>query len=105
MVKPANASAAAFTKAESRTRVETIQLGKVTVTRVVEFSGPVGLTSRQFFPESSKELWEENKDWLSPDFWKPSTDMVNSALQTWVLRSEGRTILIDTGAGNDKFRP
>ncbi|MGI5157970.1 MBL fold metallo-hydrolase [Microbispora sp. CA-102843] len=105
LAQPANASAAAFTKAESRTRVETIQLGKVTVTRVLEFSGPVGLTSRQFFPESPKELWEENKDWLSPDFWKPSTDMVNSALQTWVLRSEGRTILIDTGAGNDKFRP
>ena len=42
MVEPANASAAAFTKAGGRTRVETIQLGKVTVTRVVEFSGPVG---------------------------------------------------------------
>ncbi|GGP02237.1 MBL fold metallo-hydrolase [Nonomuraea glycinis] len=100
--RPATASAAA---SESRTRVETIKLGKVTVTRVLEYSGPVGMTSRQFFPGSPKELWEENKDWLSPDFWKPGTDMVNSALQTWVLRSGGRTILIDTGAGNDKFRP
>jgi hypothetical protein len=27
------------------------------------------------------------------------------ALQTWVLRSEGKTILIDTGAGNGKDRP
>lgn len=103
MVQPTNASA--LTKAERRTHIETIQLGKVTVTRVVEYRGPVGLTSRQFFPDSPKELWEENEDWLSPDFWNPDTDLVRSALQTWVLRSEGRTILIDTGAGNDKFRP
>ncbi|WP_084774458.1 MBL fold metallo-hydrolase [Nonomuraea candida] len=103
--RPAGASAAALAGDGGRTRVETIRLGKVTVTRVVEFSGPVGLTSRQFFPGSPAELWEENKDWLSPDFWKPGTDMVHSALQTWVLRSEGRTILIDTGAGNGKFRP
>lgn len=91
--------------AERRTRVQTIELGKVTITRVVEFSGPVGLTSRQFFPDSAPKLWRENENWLSPDFWNSSTDMVSSALQTWVLRSEGRTILIDTGAGNDKYRP
>ncbi|EGG43134.1 beta-lactamase [Streptomyces griseoaurantiacus M045] len=91
--------------AERRTRVQTIELGKVTITRVVEFNGPVGLTSRQFFPDSAPELWRGNENWLSPDFWNPSTDMVSSALQTWVLRSEGKTILIDTGAGNDKYRP
>lgn len=91
--------------AERRTRVQTIELGKVTITRVVEFSGPVGLTSRQFFPDSAPELWQENENWLSPDFWNSSTDMVSSALQTWVLRSEGKTILVDTGAGNGKFRP
>jgi hypothetical protein len=28
----------------------------------------------------------------------PDTDMVPIALPTWVLRSEGKTILIDTGA-------
>jgi glyoxylase-like metal-dependent hydrolase (beta-lactamase superfamily II) len=27
------------------------------------------------------------------------------ALQTWVLRSQGKTILVDTGAGNGKDRP
>jgi glyoxylase-like metal-dependent hydrolase (beta-lactamase superfamily II) len=100
LLQPATAVAA-----EDRMRVETIKLGRVTVTRVVEYSGPVGLTSRQFFPDSAPELWQENEDWLSPDFWNPSTDIVNSALQTWVLHSEGKTILVDTGAGNDKFRP
>ncbi|MBW8821145.1 MAG: MBL fold metallo-hydrolase, partial [Streptomyces sp.] len=28
-----------------------------------------------------------------------------SAIQTWLLRSEGRTILVDTGVGNHKERP
>ncbi|MEU5847947.1 MBL fold metallo-hydrolase [Saccharopolyspora shandongensis] len=85
--------------------MSTIELGKVTVTRVVEFRGSVGLTSREFFPESPGQLWRQNSSWLSPDFWNPDTDIVPVALQTWVLRSEGKIILIDTGAGNDKFRP
>jgi glyoxylase-like metal-dependent hydrolase (beta-lactamase superfamily II) len=33
------------------------------------------------------------------------TNIVNSAIQTWVLRSEGKTILVDTGVGNHKERP
>ena len=87
------------------TKVSTITLGNVTVTRVVEYKGSVELTSRDFFPETPEEMWRKNGSWLSPDFWNPETDIVRIALQTWVLRSEGRTILIDTGAGNDKFRP
>jgi hypothetical protein len=63
-------------------QVSTISLGKVTVTRVVEYRGPVGLTSRQLFPESSEELWQESSSWLSPDFWNPDTDIVPIALQT-----------------------
>jgi glyoxylase-like metal-dependent hydrolase (beta-lactamase superfamily II) len=31
--------------------------------------------------------------------------MVQVAMQTWVLLSDGRTILVDTGVGNDKARP
>ncbi|QES58085.1 MBL fold metallo-hydrolase [Streptomyces venezuelae] len=99
--RPGTASAASG----SRTQVSTIALGRITVTRVVEFHGELGLTSRDVLPEGGKELWQENRSWLSPDFWDPGTDMLSMALQTWVVRSEGRTILIDTGAGNDKFRP
>ncbi|GAA3356153.1 MBL fold metallo-hydrolase [Streptomyces antimycoticus] len=42
---------------------------------------------------------------MVPDFYDPDTDNVRSAIQTWVLRSEGKTILVDTGVGNHKHRP
>lgn len=80
-------------------------LGDVEVSRVVVFSGPVGLTTEGFFPGSARRVWEEAADWLAPDFLDPATDLVQTAAQTWVVRSEGRTVLIDTGLGNGKERP
>jgi glyoxylase-like metal-dependent hydrolase (beta-lactamase superfamily II) len=40
-----------------------------------------------------------------PDHLGAHDGMVRCAFQTWLLRSSGRTILIDTGIGNDKTRP
>ncbi|MGW7516196.1 MBL fold metallo-hydrolase [Streptomyces sp. NPDC054796] len=85
--------------------MDQIVLGDVTVTRVREYVGPVGLTTQDFFPSSHEQLWKEHDSWLSPAFVYPDSDVVRSAIQTWVLRSEGRTILVDTGVGNGKFRP
>ncbi|MEV6039771.1 MBL fold metallo-hydrolase [Nonomuraea sp. NPDC052116] len=82
-----------------------ITLGDVTITRVWEFYGPVAMTPETFFPESSPRAWEEHASWLEPHFVDPETRIVNAAIQTWLLRSEGRNILIDTGVGNHKERP
>ena len=82
-----------------------ITLGDVSVTRVEEMHGPVGMTPEQFFPGWSGEDWRENRDWLVPDHLDAESDIVQVAMQTWALRSEGRTILVDTGIGNDKPRP
>ncbi|MFC4627547.1 MBL fold metallo-hydrolase [Promicromonospora alba] len=81
-----------------------ITLGDVTITRVLEYFGPVEMTPETFFPDSSKEVWD-GAPWLAPHFVDPTTNIVNSAIQTWLLRSEGRTILVDTGVGNHKERP
>ncbi|WP_411124147.1 MBL fold metallo-hydrolase [Streptomyces sp. x-19] len=80
-------------------------LGDVTVTRVMEYVGPVGMTPETFFPESPEGAWQRHSPWLAPDFLDPQTDLCRSAVQTWLLRSEGRTILVDTGVGNHKERP
>ncbi|MFE2441149.1 MBL fold metallo-hydrolase [Streptomyces melanosporofaciens] len=85
--------------------MQQITLGDVTITRVEEYYGPVDLTPRAFFPESPEKVWEDNASWLAPDFYDPAADNVRSAIQTWVLRSEGKTILVDTGVGNHKHRP
>lgn len=85
--------------------MDTITLGDVTLTRVQEYFGPVDMTPEDFFPDSPAEAWETHRSTLVPDFLDPATRIVNSAIQTWVLRSEGRTILVDTGVGNHKDRP
>lgn len=82
-----------------------IVLGDVTITRVMEFYGSVELTPQTFFPNSPDGAWNEHESWLAPDFYDPATDMVHSAIQSWLVRSEGATILVDTGVGNHKERP
>ncbi|MDG9722899.1 MULTISPECIES: MBL fold metallo-hydrolase [unclassified Streptomyces] len=85
--------------------MEQITLGDVTITRVWEYFGSVEMTPDQFFPESPKEVWNSGASWLSSHFLDADTNIVNSAIQTWLLRSEGKTILVDTGVGNHKDRP
>ncbi len=80
-----------------------IKLGDVTVTRVEEQHGPI-MPARDFFPDLPERAWQEHRHELEPDHLTPD-DLVLSSMQTWLLRSEGRTILIDTAVGNDKHRP
>jgi glyoxylase-like metal-dependent hydrolase (beta-lactamase superfamily II) len=80
------------------------ELGKVEVTKVVEWQGEIA-PARQIIPDSPPGIWQDNKSWLVPDHWHPQTDAYHGAVQTWVLRSEGKTVLIDTGIGNDRRRP
>ncbi|MFD5801279.1 MBL fold metallo-hydrolase [Streptomyces sp. NPDC127020] len=85
--------------------MERIELGNVGVTRVWEYFGPVDMTPETFFPEVPKDVWDRRRDWLEPHFLDSRTNIVNSAIQTWLLRSEGKNILVDTGVGNHKERP
>ena len=81
-----------------------IVLGSVRITRAEEMHGPV-MPADQFFPDITEQAWEDHRDELVPDHLGADDNLVHTAMQTWVLRSEGRTILIDTAIGNDKARP
>ncbi|MFF1477534.1 MBL fold metallo-hydrolase [Streptomyces sp. NPDC058301] len=83
---------------------QSITLGDVEVTRVVEWQGPF-VPTRDLVPAVGAEVWCENEEWLAPDHWEPESDTAVLALQTWVLRSGGRTVLVDTGVGNGRERP
>ncbi|MEU9119413.1 MBL fold metallo-hydrolase [Streptomyces sp. NPDC048506] len=84
--------------------VQTFVWGDVEVTRVVELQVPFA-PARTLVPESTTEVWTDNEDWLAPDHWDPGSDQAVVALQTWVLRSGGRTVLVDTSVGNGRERP
>ncbi|BCY10752.1 MBL fold metallo-hydrolase [Actinoplanes sp. L3-i22] len=79
-----------------------IKLGDVLVSRVEEMHGPI-MPTGAFFPTIPGAAWERQRDELTPDHL--GGEMVHTAMQSWVLRSEGRVILIDTGVGNGKSRP
>lgn len=92
---------------KSHTRVtgrDTISFGDITVTRVVEWAGPIQ-TVTEILPDSSRTHWEEHRALMAPDFWDPDTDAYLCHIQTWVIRAAGRTVLVDTGVGNDRDRP
>ncbi|MFI0773649.1 MBL fold metallo-hydrolase [Streptomyces sp. NPDC021212] len=84
--------------------MDTMTLGDVDITRVVELP-PKGLARDIIFPDIPMEHWHANESWLAPAFLDLAADEVRTMIQTWVLRSEGRTILIDTGIGNGRERP
>ncbi|QIB45121.1 MBL fold metallo-hydrolase [Streptomyces aureoverticillatus] len=79
-------------------------LGDVDVIRVEELRGRFG-AGKVLVPDCPPDVWRDNAGWLAPDFWDPEDDQVVGVVQTWVLRSEGRTVLVDTGVGNGRERP
>ncbi|WP_055585465.1 MBL fold metallo-hydrolase [Peterkaempfera griseoplana] len=83
---------------------QSVVLGDVEIIRIVEWQG-VFAPARTLVPGTPAQLWKENEGWLAPDHWSPDSDQVVVALQTWVLRSGGRTILVDPGLGDGRERP
>lgn len=80
-----------------------MHIGDVEVVKVVEWQGEIA-PARTIVP-SPAALWQDNADWLAPDHLNAETGGYRGAVQTWVLRSEGRIVLVDTGVGNDRHRP
>lgn len=82
--------------------MHTIELGGVSVTRIPHFDNQP-LTPAEFFPGGDPDLWEANRSWLAPAHWDAEADKVRISVQSWLLRSAGRTVLIDTGLDTGRF--
>ena len=78
-----------------------IQLGNAALTRVVELQ--VGGLSHELFPQTPADEWLELAAEYTPTFWGDAGWRI--ALQTWVVEVDGLTVLVDTGAGNNRDRP
>jgi len=79
-----------------------IRLGNATLTRIVETQ--VDLPP-MLFAQTPPQAWPDTAELLAPHFWNPETDRWRILIQSWVLQVDGLTIVIDTGAGNDRTRP
>jgi glyoxylase-like metal-dependent hydrolase (beta-lactamase superfamily II) len=78
-------------------------VGNWQVSRVEEWSGGF-TTPEQLFPEYDAAYFATVRDALRPDH-LTHDGIIEAVFQVWVARRNGLTVLIDTGAGNDKERP
>ncbi|MGB8839462.1 MAG: MBL fold metallo-hydrolase [Aliidongia sp.] len=84
--------------------MKTLQSGAVSIVQVAE-------TERTFwdpaflFPQLTPDVIERGKAWLDDRFIEPATDRLIMAMQSFVIRTKSRTILVDTCNGNHKRRP
>jgi glyoxylase-like metal-dependent hydrolase (beta-lactamase superfamily II) len=78
-----------------------MRLGNAVLARVVEWQ--VAGLSFELFPQTPTEAWRELAADYTPMFWSDAGWRI--ALQTWVIEVDGLTVLVDTGAGNDRDRP
>ena len=76
------------------------RLGNAVVTRVIEWQ--VDCLPLTVFPQTPADAWREAGE-FTPTFWNGGGWRI--ALQIWVVGVDGLTVLVDTGAGNDKARP
>ncbi|MEU8028248.1 MBL fold metallo-hydrolase, partial [Streptomyces sp. NPDC049099] len=51
------------------------------------------------------EVWSAHEEDLVPDHREAGGDRAVVAVQTWVVRGGGRTVVVDTGVGNGRERP
>jgi glyoxylase-like metal-dependent hydrolase (beta-lactamase superfamily II) len=83
--------------------MDAIQLGPVTISRVVEI-GRSSFPTAMMLPGSDAGKIAAHLSWMRPHFFDEATGDIGSRIQTWVVRTPRHTILIDTGVGNDKQR-
>ncbi|HET7875672.1 MAG TPA: MBL fold metallo-hydrolase [Methylomirabilota bacterium] len=83
--------------------METLTLGEVAITRVVEIGRSFNRTLAML-PGSTSEAIARHEHWLRPDFWDDEVGDLAARIQTYVVRTPEHIVLIDTGVGNDKTR-
>ncbi len=69
--------------------------------RILEHEGPVFFPDR-LFPDSTRDAIEAELHWMAPRWFDTESFRLINCFQSFVLRTDHHTILIDTCIGNDK---
>ena len=78
-------------------------VGGIEWRRIVESEEP-DFDVHFLLPDATPDALAPHRAWLEPRFLDPATDKVVMAMQSYVLRTRRRTILVDTCVGNHKER-
>jgi glyoxylase-like metal-dependent hydrolase (beta-lactamase superfamily II) len=77
--------------------------GASTLHRIVEFEGPI-LSPFEVFGDCTQAHLDENRSWLVPRFQDAASGILIIAIQSFLIRHRGFTVLIDACVGNGKER-
>jgi glyoxylase-like metal-dependent hydrolase (beta-lactamase superfamily II) len=83
--------------------VDTVRIGEVTVSRIVEI-GRSSYPTTSMLPDSTPEAIARHHGWLRPHFFDEVVGDLGARIQTYVVRTPRHTMLVDTGVGNAKTR-
>ena len=82
----------------------TLLIGEARVDSVLEFEGPYRYP-QEMYPGADDTLVDRHRGWLEPRYLDPATGQLVFSFRSFLIRSGGLTILVDTCVGNDKNRP
>lgn len=85
------------------TRSNTYRVGAAEITRVTEQT--FAIDAARLFPDLDRAVLHANASWLVPEHADAALTTAQLSIHTWVVRLNGRVILVDTACGNDKERP
>jgi glyoxylase-like metal-dependent hydrolase (beta-lactamase superfamily II) len=77
--------------------------GASTLCRVVESEGPL-LSPFEIFADCTQAHLDENRPWLLPRFQDAASGLLVITIQSFLIRRNGLTVLVDACGGNDKER-
>lgn len=79
-----------------------LEIGDFKISRVEEvvLDEPVEL-----FAGLDENIIAQNREWMEPHFYNGERNVLQSMIHCWILRKGDRTIIIDTGGGDDRDRP
>jgi len=77
------------------------KFGDTTMQRIVESETPM-LSPFEIFTDCTQAHLDANRGWLQPRFQDPNSGLLTITIQSFLLRQNGLTILVDSCSGNDK---
>ncbi|MBE7158573.1 MAG: MBL fold metallo-hydrolase [Rhodospirillales bacterium] len=81
-----------------------LRVGNLRIVRVPELELN-DFSATQLLPDLTPDVLASHPEWLDPRIYDVATGTVRLSVHTWVVQTVEHTLLIDTGAGNDKTRP
>src|SRR5262245_31392282 len=77
--------------------------GESTLRRIVEYEGPT-LSPFEIFGDCTQAHLDQNRAWLVPRFQDATSGILIITIQSFLIRRNGLTVLVDAWSGNDKER-